>query len=427
MNFFFIYLASMIFVQAISYSTVLPFFAEIALNKGISVQYIGIIISSYCFGGLFINTLCSDIFKIISKRNLLIASKIILFFCTFTTSFIQEMNNILIFSSVNIMIRFFIGISYAISFGCVSSIIQDIYINKLQKISYIEVILCLGLSGGFLIGGVFYSIIGFKNTFLLISALIIVLFLITIFYLNEETIEKNREVKEINTSLKKEDLSWSLVLRSPRILSLYLQFICVSTSLLIYVPGFSLYLKNQYGLNERESSYIYSFRLLTNMIFSLIFSKINWKISLQAQIVLSNFFSGLSICFLGPSNFIFLVPKKLIVSIFSMFFLSIFSVFSIVPFMSEIFDLIKKINTKFSSFQCNIMTSLIFSSAWNLAELFAPIFYGYLTKYFGYEDGIFFYGCFMMVVALIHIIFLGFNKEKDLKKKVDIEMDLLNK
>ena len=424
-SYYFFLLCMQITIPLGSYSLILPFFPLMCSKVNLSIDIAGLILCLYSVGG-FLGSL-SNVYLLqrFSKHNLILLFEILLISSFSLLSFISECKNKWIFIIVSCFSRLFSGFATtgleSFAYSGVSNLYEESS-ELYKKISILEACAGIGLTIGSSFGSVVHHFLNIKYTFLL-YCLVMFIFTLISYLPNKEINSKKIENNE------NKNFSIMKFFKEKEIISYYFMFFLIFTAFLIYIPGLSINLFFNYNLSEPQISLALAATQFIYLFGSIIYSFITWK-NIKSHPTISLFFLGISMLLIGPSNF--LLKNNLIYCFIGLFLLSTFSIIGQIPVMSCFIDSIKKNNPELDSNLINEISGSLYLNGYNLAELISPVGCGYLTKFFGYGNGLGLFGIFLIFISLFYsfdLIYKGKNLGKEnleVEKNKDLEMKLIN-
>ena len=258
----------MVFLDFTGYGLPITLYPAIALERGWSASWVGVVFGLFPFGGFFTSCLAGKIMRFYKKDKLLLIFLIItcvskfLFGCVY---FIEDSNTFLI---VSIVARLILGFSFT-AFQTVSiSLIPETWPDQIvQKLSYYELFLNCGLISGPLLGSALNYFLNFFWVFAILSALHLVLGLFGIFYF--------LKIDQVKTFMQtKESLDMTkIVTNSTLMIQFFFQSLFLG-SVMFISSGFENHIIYNLGSTQSMSAMIYTLLMIGFCISLLIVNKV---------------------------------------------------------------------------------------------------------------------------------------------------------
>ena len=316
----FIYLNILMMLQSSCYFLPIILFPIEAKNRKISPIFIGLVLGMITCGSFLAALFLAKNLSKYNKKNLIISSLIVVIISLSLYGLCNLIVNnslFLAFSLISRMIQgYFSGVVITTTFAYIYELISDKSERK-NQVCYLSNSLSFGSIFGPTSASLFYYYTNYTGCNLLFSLVILIfgVFFIIFFPKHPESSNFEQIIEE------KSLLKFSDLLKNLKFLVTFLFTIILGTGCFIYTTGYSINLKEDYGLSSTTIALIFGITQIFAIIFNIIFSRIK-SISSPNFFILSSIILFFGLLLIGPSK-ILEIPKSLWVCSCGLLFLNI--------------------------------------------------------------------------------------------------------
>ena len=412
-------LCILILIDETSLTFVVPIIPDFLLKQGVSLSFIGFILSFYQISYFFASLYMGKRLMFYNKTHVMLVGQIVLVFSNLALSFLNYgLSTILIivFSSV---LRLLQGLAIALSSSGIYAYVHILFPSDLdRKYAVLEISLGCGLALGPVIGGFFYEYAGYTGAFIIMTmiyaAITLILFPFFMKFklvfekaaLNEEHLSKTTEEKEKKE--KTEPLTTRKILKNRNFLLTFWIFVCEYGCYNLIQPGFSSHVHDYDGSDDTVGM-IFGLGDLTYALTGLLLVRFLKKVNVRRKylFLFGGLMSFISLLIIGPEDYTFL-PKNLITVSFGMGVLGFAQMCYIATLIPEYLDIFREIDPNARGSEelaCGLFNASIAGT-----EFIGDILGGVLSDNFGFSRGMTIYAMFLLGVLIIFAVFRKVSK-----------------
>lgn len=392
------------FLNFLTYGLPVTYFPNVAKNKGLYAFEIGLIFSTYPLFSFIFGFVVGKKMKIWGRTTIIKYSQISLGISTIIFGLSYLIPEHFSFMAVAFIARGFQGLSMGAYQTCAYSYVPEYWPEEIDKrIIIIEIFLGFGIGVGPLIGSIFYSTWGYISIFIIPSVIICVVgYIVARFVLPDTKKEillsesENEEIKERS----KESLSFWKVFAKKNIIYIFFGMAFPFTVTTLIMPEFE---NKVLSLHETPeiASVIYFFQEFGYILFCiyLFFKGVKNR---KASYFFSLMLTLSSLWLFGIDSIIkFNEMSVLILMTISFFVLGISLSLCLIPFISEVIEILNKQFPNSDQDSINNMAAGMFNGSLALSEFSGPIIGGILCDLFDFSRCCLFFSVFCLVFCLL--------------------------
>ena len=180
------------------YAVLAPFYPTEAIKKGMTVAEIGYLFSLYALIAFFFAPVSGKVMNKIGRKNVLLIGGIIESIGMLIFAFVIDLEGHA-FIAFSIIARVFMGAGGSALLVTCFAVISNIYPEDMEdKIGIMETLGGVGLMAGPAIGGILYSLFGYKFVFIFYTLIFLVLTVISFKILPEDNPDDSKDSSEIS-------------------------------------------------------------------------------------------------------------------------------------------------------------------------------------------------------------------------------------
>lgn len=381
------------FVVFAACSVYSPFFPSEARDKGVSGAVVGLILGTYSFVIFIFSPFCGVLITKYGPRFVLYSGLVLCGGSLVLFGFCGQIVDRDAFTALCFMLRATSAIGGAAAETSALTILLEKFPDNVGMVSGV-VEICTGgaFSFGPVMGGILYTVGGFKLPFIVMGGTMIAVIPILALTLGKGD-KKNDD---------KESTSTSKVLKIPTAVMLSVCFIICGLSFSYLEPIFGPHLK-QMDQNPTQIGLAFLYWSGTYALLAPVVGCIGDKTKCYRTMIILGFIGFvIGHLLLGPAPFLTFLPAKTIwLVILSMFLYGISGALGFVPIMPELIKTLR-VNGMPDNSSTNALVSSIYSSMNYLGATIGPILAGVLDEHFGFEwaMSVAAFICFFQVVLI---------------------------
>ena len=373
------------------YAVLAPFYPTEAIKKGMTVAEIGYLFSLYALIAFFFAPVSGKVMNKIGRKNVLLIGGIIESIGMLIFAFVIDLEGHA-FIAFSIIARVFMGAGGSALLVTCFAVISNIYPEDMEdKIGIMETLGGVGLMAGPAIGGILYSLFGYKFVFIFYTLIFLVLTVISFKILPEDNPDDSKDSSEI---------SYFKLLKLKKILLTLVVVIFGMAGPSFIEPVLADGLKEKLGLNELWIGIFFAFPTLGYTVAMKLLSMIPKYYDRRFILCTGLIIEGISFLLVGPWE-AFGSPG-VGYAVIALTFLGFGSAWAYIPSLPYLIDTASDefINTDREAIS-NALSTLMGTTHY-LGETVGPIIGGVSCHVFGYENVFAFFGMLILIYFIIY-------------------------
>ena len=195
---------------------------------------------------------------------------------------------------------------------------------------------------------------------------------------DSEISQENKSDSDINKNLHRPNLLRLLI--RPKIFVIFLSCFCEMAASEFFTPGFSNYLIDEFGLDENQSSFFFSFNIFTYLITLQFLRCVVDLMNPKLVIGIGWVFNSAFILLIAPDVYL---PHNYVLIIVGLCLMGVCTCFISVPAVVELINIINQ-ETDYEEDEANDLGSAIYNFAYSLGQAVGPLLGGFLIETVGF-------------------------------------------
>ena len=377
-----------------AYSLPIPFFPQTALKRGIGDSMVGLIFGIFPVGSISISILFGKMMGRWGKQRLIVISIVILSLSNMMFGALDYIDDPVLFVTTAMITRVVQGLGVGGFSSIANAYMPVLYPDSvLQKISFMELSLILGVAAGPLLGGILYEIGGYEVPFFSAAIFYMIIAIPILRILPEDHSFKNGA-----------PLSLRKVLFTRRYFLTLILVFNIGAGLTFIEPTIANHLSNEFGLSPGGVGAIYSIYSLFDIIiclFNIFVPRFQNSVQFKNWLLIGNLIHAVGLLLVGPEQLLGLPMSLWVISV-ALALLGVATGYALPPAIPELIRLSEKIYPGEQE-RLSDMSAGFFAASIQSGQLMGPIVGGILVQNMGFPRSATLLSCFQFITIFCYL------------------------
>ena len=378
-------------------------------EKNINYSNIGIYLSFFSMGQLIGYIWGKTNIIKYGKENVFILSQFLMVIVQLLFGLSTFIDNGIAIGIIVILLRTFQGFTASMLITISYSFISELFLTdeiRIKKLSTLRACSCIGYLLGPLLGSLYIYLVGYNFIFFIDAFLQFFFFIFIIIYFRNHIYKlqnnSNEKIENLVELVDQEikNYSYLKVFLNIEFSFTFIVILLGVFSYAITIPGNSVHIVESYGISKSISLGILSLFGFSSLLLSIIFSCFTLKLQNVYLIIIGNLCGVIGLAFIGPASFI---GNYLFLAIISQCFIGGAYLLSSLKSILEFRKIIKNIHVGIDDKNLNVMSSYMYTILFIICNFFGPIIGGLFDEYLGFQNGMFIFSMFALLVLIFYI------------------------